>query len=132
MTHWLVYVAKIGKALKELGKAVKDEYNNDKREFVEGVINYTLQGIIAVWALTSVVLPMPEIPKQTTFNPYNLLFVVMKPFWLHVLGLFGVLFLINPRLQIFRMYTSSIFWCAIKIHSYLVFLKSRNRNRITQ
>ena len=132
MTHWLVYVAKAGKALKELGKIVKQQYDNDKRKFVEFVVNYSLQVIIGIWALISVVLPIPTIPKQTTFDPYNLIFVIMKPFWLHILGLFGVLYFLNPRMQIFRGYTSWIFWCAIKIHGYLVFLKSRNRNRIAQ
>src|SRR5438309_9743577 len=103
MTHWLVKVYNIYASLKPIGEAIKQYYSVDKRGFTEALVSWILNVIFVMAMLEWVVFPIPVIPRQTAIlSPFQMFFVVMKPYWLHMLALIGCLLLLNPRLPLFR------------------------------
>jgi hypothetical protein len=131
MTHWMVKVKMFYDKLKPLGKVAKDNYQQDKRNFIESLTALTLNLVFVIAMLEWIIFPIPTIPKQTGFvSPFDLFFVVMKPFWLHILGLLGCILLLNPRAGLWRIEIHLLFSMIVKIRNYVKFVRNQ-KGKIT-
>ena len=114
-------MVKVSKAGGEIKKAIVERYNQDKRGFLETTIGFVLGISVSLFLLFNMVLPFPVIPKQAK-PPSNFAqwFDLIKPFFLHLFALFGVMFF--PMVSPFRIYTHWLFTIIIKVRNVIHYL----------
>jgi hypothetical protein len=119
MTHWMV---RFGNAWAAFKSAIKQAYENDKREFIEWAVTFIVNLAITIFLLEWLVFPFPSIPKPKSPVSGFAALDLLKPSFLHMFAMCGILlFAIRPLAL--KDYVHAVFTVIVKARNYLKFVR---------